>query len=367
MRLSRELVCLSVLCLAVVMVCQPSAAMKITMPDPDVGIPVLGMGGAAIGMGGAFTAIADDANAPFWNPAGLSKIQKFTFQPPSYQIAIEDNTGGEPVINVEAKNRAPAPSVTDALTWDDVFAKIPSNSGNLADLLKGMGYGTVALQATSNIAIANRGFAVFMQPLYQVGLDTRGFMYSGGEPLAGIGFANGIEHINIGISVARPIKQGGNVGLTVRSVRSTRFFEVFNVDSTGNLDSLSRSDDEKTGVALDLGYMRDVAPNATFGFMIRNAIEPQVDGTFADRQVNVGYARAMSDGKWLLAADLQDLFNDPSIHLGARYNVGRGFCLYMGLMRDKPTLGIGATLFGSKLQFAYSPDRNSIFSGSLYW
>jgi hypothetical protein len=34
----------------------------------------LGVGGRALGMGGAFVAIADDATATYWNPAGLSQI-----------------------------------------------------------------------------------------------------------------------------------------------------------------------------------------------------------------------------------------------------------------------------------------------------
>lgn len=34
----------------------------------------IGVGARPIGMGGAFVAVADDANAVFWNPAGLSKL-----------------------------------------------------------------------------------------------------------------------------------------------------------------------------------------------------------------------------------------------------------------------------------------------------
>ena len=35
----------------------------------------MGVGARALGMGGAFTAIADDATAAYWNPAGLTKIE----------------------------------------------------------------------------------------------------------------------------------------------------------------------------------------------------------------------------------------------------------------------------------------------------
>lgn len=35
---------------------------------------VMGIGGRAVGMGGAFVSIADDASAVFWNPAGLTQL-----------------------------------------------------------------------------------------------------------------------------------------------------------------------------------------------------------------------------------------------------------------------------------------------------
>jgi hypothetical protein len=39
----------------------------------------LGLGARALGLGGAFVGVADDATAGFWNPAGLVQIQKPTF------------------------------------------------------------------------------------------------------------------------------------------------------------------------------------------------------------------------------------------------------------------------------------------------
>jgi long-subunit fatty acid transport protein len=35
-----------------------------------------GAGARALGMGGAFAAVADDASAVYWNPAGLSGLEK---------------------------------------------------------------------------------------------------------------------------------------------------------------------------------------------------------------------------------------------------------------------------------------------------
>ena len=42
--------------------------------------PILYQGVLVEGMGGAFTAVADDSNAPFYNPAGLDNIQSSSFQ-----------------------------------------------------------------------------------------------------------------------------------------------------------------------------------------------------------------------------------------------------------------------------------------------
>jgi len=38
-----------------------------------------GVGARALGMGGAYVAVADDANAGFWNPAGLNQIESPEF------------------------------------------------------------------------------------------------------------------------------------------------------------------------------------------------------------------------------------------------------------------------------------------------
>lgn len=68
----------SILFLIVVVICAGSVKFAIAQgPDFSVCPPsFVGSGARALGMGEAFVAIADDATAASWNPAGLVQLQK---------------------------------------------------------------------------------------------------------------------------------------------------------------------------------------------------------------------------------------------------------------------------------------------------
>lgn len=52
-----------------------------------------GVGARALGMGSAFVAIADDATATYWNPAGLTKVKKHSFST-MYSDTFRTGDGG---------------------------------------------------------------------------------------------------------------------------------------------------------------------------------------------------------------------------------------------------------------------------------
>jgi hypothetical protein len=51
-------------------------ALAIGQAGLDIAVLKAGVGARPLGMGGAFTAIADNADAPYWNPAGLANIKQ---------------------------------------------------------------------------------------------------------------------------------------------------------------------------------------------------------------------------------------------------------------------------------------------------
>ncbi len=56
----------------------------------------LGIGPRAMGMGGAFTAVADDASAAYWNVAGLSQLSSYEFSISSAPVYFTENLNGLP-------------------------------------------------------------------------------------------------------------------------------------------------------------------------------------------------------------------------------------------------------------------------------
>ena len=60
--------------LSVLMLLPPAGAQAQPVSDIPAAFADIGYGARPMGMGGAFLAIADDANAVMWNPAGLVRL-----------------------------------------------------------------------------------------------------------------------------------------------------------------------------------------------------------------------------------------------------------------------------------------------------
>lgn len=212
------------------------------------------VGTRAAGMGGAFVAVADDASAVYWNPAGLAAGAFFS--------AVLDRLASE------------------ARPEDSTVAGAQS-SVLFSLTMPALGLSYYRLRATG----ISQGPTI------------------GGWP----GVENLVTHHG-GVTLVQSVAPGLAVGATLKLVRGVAGTEVMIGQSRdGALDAgadilgrASNAFDADIGVMLTAGRLRA-------GLTVRNLFEPSFDaaggGTLSlDRQARVGIAWTVADG-WLVASD----------------------------------------------------------------
>lgn len=88
----------------------------------------LQMGARGLGMGGAFTAIADDASAAYWNPAGLASVKDLTLSETHWMMPEVTATR----VNLLSAI-VPTEMGTVAGSWQMQYAELESGTGSTAD------------------------------------------------------------------------------------------------------------------------------------------------------------------------------------------------------------------------------------------
>lgn len=237
-------------------------------------------GERALGMGGAFVAVADDATAPHWNPAGLA-----AGQPAGMTIGWHHFQIGDPGSAPTGGQRRGRSSLTSLGTWP-----------------VGVSYGTTQRARVTT------------------GADGQ----ASGEALR-VGY--------VGVTILQTVVEGLVIGSTLKALRGTAM--AGSVDGTTAEVALDRIADlegsSRTTFDLDVGVLASSA-HVRLGLMVKNLRSPEFRAIAGNaialpRQARAGVAVLPTDGL-TLAMDLDlntvDLMGDlrRMLAVGGEWAVG---------------------------------------------
>ncbi len=237
----------------------------------------------ALGMGGAFVGVADDASATFWNPAGLVTGPLFT-------LVAETGVGG----------------------YDD--APVPGRPGVTSSIRQG---GTLIALGTWPLG------ATFYRLPGSAARVVRPGPAPSGDPAATL---SRLTTTHVGVNVLQTLVSGVHVGAALKYVHGSAASErvapspADPLDAAGNLATRGSSRFD-----VDAGIIADL-PRLRLGLTVRNLLEPEFD-TPGDvrlalpRQVRAGVSvRPTSTLTLSLDSDLTTL-DDPA---GERRSLAAG-------------------------------------------
>jgi hypothetical protein len=279
------------------------------------------LGGRALGMGGAFVAVADDATAFHWNPAGMTKGS-----PASMTVGWDKLQFGNPKAPVTPGQAQDSNALTSVSTWPLGFS---------------YGYFTgaqvVAVDAEGNSAVR----------------------------------ALRVHHL--GATFAQTIVKGLVVGTTVKYLSGQSSIDVSSAYSGGEVlkEGLDRRVDGDGAFDLDVGVMGEVGPIRA-GLTMKNLLEPTFvgDGGFETqlkRRFRLGVAALLAAGL-TLAFDVDLDTEDPLVRrnyaVGGEVHLGSSVALRSGVRwsRDgdkRPIASLGGSL---RIRTGFWLDGYAIYS-----
>ncbi len=330
---------------------------SVTWADP---LPLFYQGIRPLGMGGAFTAVADDENAMFYNPAGLNKIEGFgRFDLLNPLVAFSTNT-----IEFAQDVQDIGDAQTDA-----------EQATLAADLLdKWMGEHLHARAAVfPNVTFHNVGIGVLGQAMFDgevhnpAGSST--LKLRGGYDVAGL--VSGA----MGFS---PFGSTLRVGVTGKFIHRSLVDQSYTANDLVQQDGidLDRDSLEGSGFGFDagviLGLPLPLAPSV--GVTVQNIGDADLgDAGILPQQINAGIALqpSLPFGRLTLVADMLDLTkelgtdNDMAkrLHAGAEFAFPSVLSLRAGMNQGYLAAGATVDLRILKIAYAYSIEEAGAFAG----
>jgi len=305
------------------------------------------------GMGGAFVAVADDQQALFSNPAGLSQITDKSY-------AVLDATAEINQDMRRVENKA------DGLSDADTSEARAANNRVLSEIM-----GQQSRLVASNLAyyLGSTGFGTgfLYQTIAQVGVER--------PTNPRIRAKADVDSVLVG-AIARPIGNRvvfgdaatGHWGLGMKFISRRTLDREYDARDFATLSEDDLRNDSLKGAALDIdgGVLYKLANpwNQTVGFSVSNVFESEIDARIGrlPRRVDVGTAiRPLSGSpersrKLLLAADLADITSDGTLfsklRLGMEARMRTWLTLRGGLRGGYLSAGATAKFREARFEFA---------------
>jgi hypothetical protein len=300
-----------------------------------------------LGMGDAFTAVVDDENALFYNPAGLSKIDTLTFGVVNPLLEISTN------------------SIDLAYDADDTDT---DDTAEVVELMRDyLGeHQHIRGALFPHVGFNLGGYGVMIGALAQATLDAEirnptwpeaetDYLYDRGL-VAGVGGRIPFHDLRLGATLKYINRSSLNEVYTATDIADDDFEDDFEDDLK-----------EGSAVALDLGLIYRLPwiewADTDLGFTVQHLPEMQFGDAFnQETQANVGLAAQKGFGGFdvVAALDYVDLTHTigedrdipKRLHMGVEVELPLILSFRLGLNQGYLTYGISADLWALKLDFA---------------
>ena len=323
-------------------------------------LPLFYQGVRPLGMGGAFTAVADDENAMFYNPAGLNSIKGYgRFELLNPLVALSTNT-----VEFAQDIQDVADAPTDA-----------QQATLAADLLqKWLGEHLHARTSVfPNLTFHNFGIGVLGQGVFDGEVHTptgsNTLELRGGYDVAGL--VSGA----MGFS---PLGASLQLGATAKYVRRGLLDQSYTANDLVQRDGIDLNRDLKkgSGFGVDAGVILSfpVPLKPAVGVTVQNIGDIDLDAAGKlKQQINAGLALRppFPFGSLTLALDMVDVTGNigsdqdkaKRLHAGAEYRFPRMLALRAGLNQGYGSVGATLDLWILKLAYAYTTEEVGAYAG----
>jgi hypothetical protein len=306
-----------------------------------------------LGMGGAFTAIADDSNAIFYNPAGLNRLNTWSFEIP---LVLETSKS-----NIDIYDEAQDVDFNSTIETTNF---IRNHLGETGDFRFGL---------VPNYINKNFGVALLAQAKASFRFDNPAF------PETSV-LAQGTGSAHIAMAHAF-LEDKLSLGATIKYVAATTLDQTYTAQQIADSNFDQQLEDDAldgSGFGVDLGaiYTLPFPIESTVGLSIINLGGVDLgDAGKIDQQVNIGAAAKYSfeTVTWLKLVggiDVVDLFKEAGTDDDYYKRLRMGFeaqmpvlTLRAGIYQGYGTFGASLDLKFAKLEYANYAEEVGAFAG----